>query len=423
MKMRIGFAKEAITPPLGTPLGGYAGYRPCAGVHDPMFCKAVVLEQAGVRYALVALDLLCVDEPLYGRIAQATAPLGIAKERLIVTAIHSHSTPLGVIPGEGQLAAVNCADLGDENRFAAYMETVIRRAGLACEAAVSALEGFTLRCAQAPAPPIGSERHTGEKAAGELTALEFRTHSGRHLIVYSLPCHPTVMRPENLMVSADFVGDIEGLTGADMAVFLNGAAGDISTRFTRRESTFAECRRMANTVAEVVKNCLESLPFAPPAPLEGARREITLKMRPVEPEAQAAQRLEEAARQWEQAQRSGADSAQLRVLRSRVEGAGVNLEFSRALSGREDLRMEVTVFRFAGLAFYTVPGELFSTLAAGIKAVAICYANGYDRYIAPAQAYDAGCYEALAAVLARGEGEKLIENIQTMLQTERSNPL
>ena len=55
--------------------------------------------------------------------------------------------------------------------------------------------------------------------------------------------------------------------------------------------------------------------------------------------------------------------------------------------------------------------------------LAICYANGYDRYIADTAAYDAGYYEALAAVLARGEGEKLMKTIQTMLQRERSTPL
>lgn len=87
------------------------------------------------------------------------------------------------------------------------------------------------------------------------------------------------------------------------------------------------------------------------------------------------------------------------------------------------LSLPVTAFRFAGLSFYTVPGELFSTLAAQMQGVAICYANGYYRYIADRSAYDAGYYEALAAVLARGEGEKLMEQIQNMYHTERSNHL
>lgn len=56
--MKIGFAKRNISPPPGLELGGYAGYRPNAGVHDPLYCKAVVLQQRGIRYALVASWLL-----------------------------------------------------------------------------------------------------------------------------------------------------------------------------------------------------------------------------------------------------------------------------------------------------------------------------------------------------------------------------
>ena len=56
--MRIGFSKSNITPPPGIVLGGYAGYRPCSGVHDPLYCKTVVLEQEGLRYCLISMDFL-----------------------------------------------------------------------------------------------------------------------------------------------------------------------------------------------------------------------------------------------------------------------------------------------------------------------------------------------------------------------------
>ena len=81
--MRIGFSKATITPPPGIVLGGYAGYRPCSGAHDPLSCKAVMLEQSGTRYCLVALDLLCVDEALYRRITRGVETLGIQPQRLI----------------------------------------------------------------------------------------------------------------------------------------------------------------------------------------------------------------------------------------------------------------------------------------------------------------------------------------------------
>ena len=45
----------------------------------------------------------------------------------------------------------------------------------------------------------------------------------------------------------------------------------------------------------------------------------------------------------------------------------------------------------------------------------IAYANGYYRYIAGKDAYDAGCYEAMAAILARGQGEVLMEKLRELL--------
>jgi hypothetical protein len=126
--VKIGFAKQNISPPIGLELGGYAGYRPCSGIHDPLWCKTVVLEQEGLRYGLVVLDLMCADESLRERIAQTVADLGISKDRLIVAAIHSHAAPAGVLPGEGPLARVNEAIAPENPAFGAYMEQVIRAA-------------------------------------------------------------------------------------------------------------------------------------------------------------------------------------------------------------------------------------------------------------------------------------------------------
>ena len=107
--IQIGFSKADITPPSGIVFGGYAGYRPCGGAHDPLYCKTAVLEQGGLRYCLISMDLVCIDEGLYRRIAKEVSGLGIDSHRLIVSAIHTHAAPHGVISGEGPLAKVNCS--------------------------------------------------------------------------------------------------------------------------------------------------------------------------------------------------------------------------------------------------------------------------------------------------------------------------
>jgi len=413
--MKIGFAKKEITPPLGMELGGYAGYRPNSGVHDPLYSKVVVLEQENVRYALVVLDLLCADESLCEEIAAAVALLGITKQHLVVAAIHSHAAPVGVIPGAGALARINEAIIPRNPNFAAYRQTVVEAPAASCAEAAASMEAFRIRSGCGEMPPVGSERHTGAQAKGVLAAAEIRTESGKTVIFYNFPCHPTVLSAANLQVSADFVGEIQKHLSADLTVFANGAAGDISTRFTRRESSFEECARMGKLAAEHIRALLEKQPFEDPKPLTGKSAYVTLPARQVETEETARKQLEEATLQWQQAVQDRADAGTVRILKSYVEGAGVNLEFARNMGGIREFDLPVTVFRIAGLTFATVPGEFYSTLLPeGVAA--ICYANGYYRYIADEHAYDAGHYEALAAIVARGSGEKLSNMIRQLLE-------
>ena len=64
----------------------------------------------------------------------------------------------------------------------------------------------------------------------------------------------------------------------------------------------------------------------------------------------------------------------------------MNLEFARYMVGIREFSVPVTAFKFAGLAFASVPGEFYSTLQPrGVAA--LCYANGYYRYIADKNAY------------------------------------
>ena len=411
--MRIGFSRSDITPHAGIVLGGYAGYRPCAGAHDPLWCKTVLLQQEDVRFCLIALDFACVDESLYRRIAHAIAALGIKPEHLLVTAIHSHAAPHGVISGEGPLTAVNCSAQESTPEFLAYMDAVVCKAVESCRIAAERLEPFMVRTVQGVTPPVGSERHTGAAPGGNLVAVQCKTESGKLLTLYNFPCHPTVLGPDNILASADFTAGIESLLGGDMAVFLNGAAGDISTRFTRRESSFCECSRMGKIAAEHILSILQNIPYTHPEPLRGIHTKISLHPRPIEPVETAQAELQLRTSQWEAAQAAGADGTELRLLKTYVEGAWVNLEFAKSMAGIRQLELPVTVFCFAGLEFAAIPGELFSSLQPkGLSILA--YANGYFRYICPTEAYEANQYEAMAAIIARGEGERLIHEIQQL---------
>jgi len=55
-----GAAERDISPPIGMEIMHY--FRKNVGVHDPIFLRAIVLEDAkGQSFALITADLICAD--------------------------------------------------------------------------------------------------------------------------------------------------------------------------------------------------------------------------------------------------------------------------------------------------------------------------------------------------------------------------
>ena len=68
--MRAGYGKTEITPPLGVELAGYGYYlkRRATRVDDPLFVRAVALEDRGRTYVVVSCDILGLNRSIVGRV-------------------------------------------------------------------------------------------------------------------------------------------------------------------------------------------------------------------------------------------------------------------------------------------------------------------------------------------------------------------
>jgi neutral ceramidase len=96
--LRVGVAKVDITPtslkklnPVGGP-GPYGGGGDFIGIHDPLFARALVLDNGVTTVAIVSLDSVEIFDtlPLRQRIQRE---LGIAADHIMLAASHSHSAP------------------------------------------------------------------------------------------------------------------------------------------------------------------------------------------------------------------------------------------------------------------------------------------------------------------------------------------
>jgi len=86
--LRAGAARIDYTP-RGAQLPGNF-----TGVLDPIFVRALVLDNGNTRAAVVAVDAGAIPGDLYAKVsARAAAELGIPADQLLISASHTHSVP------------------------------------------------------------------------------------------------------------------------------------------------------------------------------------------------------------------------------------------------------------------------------------------------------------------------------------------
>ena len=94
--MRAGFGKAELTPPLGVELAGYGYYlqRRAAAVTDPLYARALLLEQGEQRALLVSCEVLGLSRPVCDAVIRhAREALGCAEAAVTIVSVHTHTGP------------------------------------------------------------------------------------------------------------------------------------------------------------------------------------------------------------------------------------------------------------------------------------------------------------------------------------------
>lgn len=93
-ELLIGSAQQDITPPTGFPMSGYFHERLATETSDPLFAKAMVIEQGETTVVWVVCDLVGITRDLYEVVSRKSESLhGIPAENHILSATHSHTAP------------------------------------------------------------------------------------------------------------------------------------------------------------------------------------------------------------------------------------------------------------------------------------------------------------------------------------------
>jgi len=268
--LRAGVARRIITPPKGIFLIGYGDRtKGNTGIHDDLTATALVLDDSKTRLAIVALDMLAINEFVVDRV-RACLP---GMETLLCCS-HTHSGPIAYADEKSSrlnrdyinalvkriTEAVNEAE---NNLAPAWLEWSQGEANIAINRRERQAdghfeigrdpEGIVDRSVQVvsvyadgPNPPIPPSL-LGRGGAGGV---------GPIATLVNFPCHGTVLGPDNLLASADWIGAMRAKVEKElggMALFLQGATGNLNPdMYWDDAGAFEMAREEGERVAEAV---------------------------------------------------------------------------------------------------------------------------------------------------------------------------
>ena len=425
--LKAGIAKVDITPPVGVRMAGFSGRTlPSLAVHDPLWARALVLDDGARRAGLVSLDLLYASEDLVARVREAAASgSGIPADGLLIASTHTHSGP---------------ADAGDEatKDERAYWSSLPDKLTQVISQAAAALQPARLGVASGWCA-VGINRR--EKVPGgrielgrnhfgvfdtELGVVRLEGAGGRPIgAVMNYACHPVCLMADNYLISADYPGFarylLEERLGGGMAIFFNGACGNVNPREAAVDhgmasgSNFRTTERAGENVAQEAARVWGKAAVADDVTLAFARRTISLpanyeralrtaEAAVAEAERQAALPAPEETPYVTWRYRPSLERAKARLARVRERGSA-------------PITCEIQAIRVGPVAFLGWPGEIFCELGMAAKqgspfrpTYVIGYANGSVGYVPTPEAFGEGGYEVdVAAHLADNAGLVLVE--------------
>ncbi len=344
-----------------------------------------MLANGQARLALVTIDVLAVSARFADSLRQSLADtLQTIPEAILICASHTHAGPAG---WQDWFPIGTPAPLNSD-----LAETMKERLIDAAKMALNRLTPARLAYGVGEIEGIGGDRNQAVPALdSHVTAWSFTSPDGTQpiAIVVHYACHPTVLGPQ-LEYSPDFPGAarlrIEAEFPGAICLYLNGAAGNISTRFYRREQSFEEVNRLGTLLGDYVLGLLEDPQHGEVSDLGATCKQIQLPFRAF------------SAVSHEPLPATGNAS----IDQTRAEGAAIEAQLEKAFRGRTVQSARLCVLQIGPWKLLGVPGEPFNELAVAIRqvspfALVVGYANDYLGYFPTQQAIDARTYEALSS--------------------------
>lgn len=415
--MKVGYAAIDVTPPVGVELCGYGYFsgRRAEGVMDPLYARAVSIQQGGKTLLLINCDLIGLTQKVADSVKeQLSRKLNLDRKSIMILCIHTHTGP-----ATGTLIA--CGEMDDS--YMASLPGLLIQAG--SEACKHLREVKEIKYLEIPIEPIGFNRvFKGGPVDNNIRGLAFYFVEGSPLAMVNYACHPVTLGPEK-HISADYPGRVIKVLsdhGYD-GLFLNGFCGDIDPVSNLRkwgsgtEDTIdAYGKRIANAFLQQVSDgTIVNYTITDKLEIDAYEIKIDLKLQPYDDEKIdeeynlfRKEANEEVAKIWAETMKKHLNTAENPYIESVI----------------------VQIFKIGKILFVGFPGEAFIELGTNIKnslrdyhVITLGNCNSTMRYISTEEdiinrgyAGYSSCFIYSRLPLVPGEGERLAQMTVSFLE-------
>lgn len=253
---------KVITPDPLLPVSGGMGIpRQATEKKGDLFVRALVVENQGVRVALVSVDNIGWPAALGDRSRKLIK--GIPPENIVIAATHTHSAPDAYgFPDESGKSSVNLQ----------YLDWCVRQVADAVNEATASLQPAALKVAVGEAKGRIAYNYYAERLydprCGVIQVISADDHQKVIATLVNYAVHPEIIGSKKGILSPDLCGPlydrIERQTGGT-AIFMNGALGGMVTADNRGDGAserndWQECIRIGHLLADEALRIVKDAP-------------------------------------------------------------------------------------------------------------------------------------------------------------------
>jgi hypothetical protein len=410
-------------------LAGYAFARLKAseGIHDPLKAQVLLLQEGNKKICIISMDMMSIEINFTERLRNAiNLRTGIPQHQIMVVCSHIHSGPQGF---NTDIAVLH--DARDESLLEITLCNIVG----ACCSCLTNLQPVRFSTGTDWGYGIGLNRNDPEhgEVDQQVTVVRIDDVKGIPLVLFfNYGCHPTVIGADNFLISADFPGAarrcLANVYPGTISIFTNGAAGDVSTRFTRRNSSYEEVDRFGQILAAAVVRAANSAECFSPDTI--TCNTISLEVPPKQFPSidEMRNKITSLSRKLEHAKNAPESQGELRKLITKLEGAKLLLQQAEIYKEIKKIIIEIQQIKIGNYSLIGIPGEPYSKTIKDIKnavkpapIILMGYANDYLGYFPESSDELTDTYEDYVSLFSTTAALKIKETIIKMIKESNSN--